>query len=344
MSRIVLSLALASLVQVSCSSQSSVVEAELLFEGKQMGEYLQRKDSQAFTFVRNGDQRGLVSVDLDSLKLEVLDPKGYSGRDLMWAEPYWIYRLENEVVFWRPGDRKLLATPDIHRLKSVLKNEEGVFELSYIDHLEETRIQCGDQIYNLSGRILHSAWKQDRIWSLAHYQEGLFLIQRDFCSNQIRESKKLAKAVLVKDVSVWSESPELAFTYLNEMTGELFWLVLTDWEQDPVIERVDGQAGESFVGMDLSFFEDQEAPGMIYLDAWALKIRMARKIEGEWKSEQLPILGAVGFYNQALRVNETEVDLVFRAYRAQLRSYASQFERMQRIRIPLKDKALFDFP
>jgi hypothetical protein len=78
--------------------------------------------------------------------------------------------------------------------------------------------------------------------------------------------------------------------------------------------------------MDIAVFDDGDHPGFIYLDAWALKIRMARFTRGQWASEELDAKGALGFYSRILEVTERKLKIAFHSFRTDHADRHQSFE------------------
>lgn len=331
-------LVLACFSLLACSGSSSSLPTTVIHEELHIGEYLQSsKDPKLFyTFARDGKKAGLVSVNIETKALKLIDSEAAQGRDLMFIDQSWIYRLDTQIVRHSGGERFVTPSPKIRRLRSATKTPEDEWEYIY-DNESQSFIVCGNSRVPMAGIGLKTFQRKDAYFTIVHYQNELILVERAICESSPIRSRKLAEQNQIRYLGIWKTEPQLELAFLDELKGQLFWLTYDYESETSKLEVIDGLPGENFVGMDIAFFKDGDRPGIVYLDAWALKIKMARFQEAKWKSWKLNVPGAVGFYNQARRLDETRVEILFHAYRTQLESLGSSFENLVRTEVQLDE-------
>jgi len=115
--------------------------------------------------------------------------------------------------------------------------------------------------------------------------------------------------------------------YFDETLGILKMATMTS--EGLKIETVDGDPFKTYRGMDIAIFRGLNGnPGILYLDAWTLKLRMAQKTSSGWSSEVLPFDGALGFYTQVLEESDRRIRIAFHSFRTDHPDRRQSFENL----------------
>ncbi len=290
-----------------------------------LGEYakLENKDT-VITVSRTPPTVGLVKVDLSTSAVEVLNAEAGNARDIFALGSLILFRLENKIVFQNESSNKVLIH-DASKLLGLWKNSDH-YEFAYEDKSNVSK----HILFSKEGIIQNTphfpasfrAQAEGR-WFLFQKADGLWLYERSgIWIPRVLFGPKLFSSY----VRFVVRDKKFRIAFLDEESGILRFSEISQDFSSATLEVIDGEENNHYRGMDIASFQDGDELGYIYLDAWALNLRMARKIDGHWKSTSLPFKGAVGFYNQTASLSDRELRIVFHNFRSEHDDLTHSFE------------------
>ena len=311
----------------ACESQSvsSLSQYQLIHPELSLGEYLQVKNaSELITVNRSSQQSGLVKIKLPSHEITVLDATASEARDIKISQDQIAYRVDQELR-WLPqmeAARYISLSQKISKLRSFngdllcYEDDKSLPKWMRIDN-QGNILASGD----LPGSVRGSAIHNDLLYLVYQNSYGLFFAEFPSHASEVKNPILVEAAGEEENVGSYAAmrffGPEVNIAYLAENTGQFKVARKNSTQNQFSIEVVDGIANENFRGMDIAIFNDRGKAGFLYLDAWEFKLRWARQQKGKWVSHQLPIQGAVGFYNQIISENPNEIFIGFHNFRSQ---------------------------
>jgi len=327
---------------ISCGdgSSSRIRSSKIIHEEVHLGEYMQVESPTSLISVqRDGESPGIVRINLKTDSIEVLDPSAKDARDIRASADVVAYRVGFSLKFWKSGGVFQLIDFPILRLRGLQTIDQAL--RVYVDtSLDQSMWLKLDAAGNLlsSGALAGSL----RANLLNAQGEEVFLLQEtnEFSFWKFEseiphklvtiETGKLGSYAAMKflsDGSLWAG-------YFDETAGTLKAISLLDPSHK--IHLVDGIPGKTYRGHDIAIFDDQGKPGFVCLDAWSLKIRMARMSEsGIWTSEDLGVKGALGFYNQILDLSNRRLKIATHYFRTDHEDRRQSFENLGILEIQL---------
>lgn len=326
------------------STDSFLLKEERLFEDLHIGEFLNlTEDSKLVTVIRDEESlagSGLILIDPETKEILELDEAAIDASDIYYSNSSYAYRRTNEIIFFDSSPLPILGI-QARRLRGFHRKGDQVI-LAYESAGSKNALACLNSSAELSsqfsfpGEIEELFEISDRVFLSATSSDGLTLYEIEECGQELLFVKTLSsKHSTVGFVKSFQTSDLLYTALLNENTGQL---QLLQWRLDAEsaeIETVDGTPFEHYRGMDVSFFPDKTKPGLIYLDAWALKIRIARWVGDAWISKELPLEGATGFYNTFLSKNGNHLRFATHSFRNLASPYSSSFENLNILSVDL---------
>jgi hypothetical protein len=318
-------------ILTACSSKplfEKSISHQNVKRDKLWGEYLQKSpwaSDQILTFVRNplnqkDPQAGLVAFNLSSQEISVLDPEAHEGKDLQVSSRAAFYRIGDQIFYWNPKQKMLLAS----QIKKLLgANEDVRIQVS----LERTDGVSGLLCFSEGGSVFHASAGRLVASIFAGAEASLHLTERESslhleqasCAKGFFASQKIEESGRVSDAKFHLSKSKIWLAYLPEEKGSLKLLSMTLQDQDLTVSQIENVAGkdyESVMGMDVAFFDDGEKPGLVFLDAQELKLWWARFHKDQWKSEKIRISGALGFYNLVIGKTDDHLRLATHAFRS----------------------------
>lgn len=332
-----------------CSTPSShtVVKANWVRSDLSIGEYLQAENSRSLlTFVRDGppSTRGLVRVFTDQPTIEVLDPNAADGKDLHRSNSWIVYRKNSQGLVLI--DQKPIAFSDfIEKIRAVYASDDQIkVFVDTPDHKSALIVldSHGEIIRQTplpdSPRAVFVFGEKTRL--LSQSPSGLYLSTLNDKTDALSEVTLIEAGDCGSYVAVDTVGSQLWIAYLDQENG-LLRLATRDANDSTFrLETVDGTPNKTMRGMDIVFFRDEslgkDLRGLAYLDAWALKLRIARLKNGQWRSEQIQIRGSLGFYSQVLETSPQKLKLAFHSFRTESESLDPTFEDLGIVDIGLK--------
>lgn len=329
---------LGAILASSCTtSQSPVQKYQVIRKDLHLGEYLQIENPNSLITVnRSAENPGLVRVNLSSQEISVLDSSAREARDLRLANDKIAYRVGSELRLWIGTPVSLATNAQKLRTFHWLRD---FGRLTYETLSGESRwmsIRADGKIISegpLPGSGRSALVFKDREQLIFDSGAGLSI---GFFGNEnegILEHSSIEAGVQGDYVAAKVIGETLFVAYLDGTQGVL--RLAKKVGKDFAIETIDGNPGKTYRGMDIALFEDNGQVGLVYLDAWALKICWARLRGGVWVTEQLPIQGAVGFYNQILEQTPTSLTIAFHNFRSLLDNYEQSFEDLAVLKLAL---------
>lgn len=304
-------------------SVSRVQKAKIIKEPFHWGEYLQIASDQSLITVRRDGTEGLVRLDPHSETYVSLDTSAQGARDILTSGAWIAYR-SNDALKIKTPDSLFQTTPVIKHINA-FRNVESEAWVA-VETFEEK-----SELWKLSsqGIFLERLSLPMKPRDLLPTQEGprVFLIIGEDANslnlyrldvNQIKLIKPITSGVTGRYTKAMAHQGRVYVASFNELTGGLSLSSaplenLEAWTTE-VIE--DPSTSPMYRGMDIALFPDKESVGLIYLDAWALKLRIAEKRKDKWFTEELPLSGALGFYSVVLGLTEETIEVAFHAFRS----------------------------
>jgi hypothetical protein len=320
------------LFAISCKQGSftPVSSYKIVSQDDEIGEYLQALSSeQALTFVRKSstpESTGLALINFRTDEMRIVDTQASDGRDLLVSGSWAAYRIQSSLrlLALDSWTRISLALPSslntIVKIRSFLSSPRGLFvgldnsagqsflvrysnEGEYISHEAlsgsprfHERLRDGREIILL------------REPSRAALYEGSSDQWELFSTLQSNLSAQYAAMVELKE--------RIGIAFFDDQIGVLKWAEVSSNGGEAAIKIIDGVAGKTYRGLDIDIALFDGEPILTYLDGWSLKFHLARRLKGgEWRSQEVPIQGAVGFYSQILSVNQDSAQVAFHNFR-----------------------------
>jgi hypothetical protein len=319
------------LFALACSNSSkpvSVSSYSLIKPELHLGEYLQVENEDSLITVQRIDHRdNLVRVKPSTGEIQTLDETETRLRELKLSAGRIIYRAETSLRYYINKDVKTLQIPgnlEVSKLTSFLWKPK--VELGRITFVT-TKNQSKWATLNNDGIITHIGDLPGEVRS--NLQDGLsnelllFQTHQDLQLGIFKSDLsglgfqyKIESGLVGSYAAMKFHRNELHIAYLDETDGTLKLAKAYNYYQHFVISRIDGKPHDDYLGMDIALFSDNDSVGILYLDAWNLKLRMARYIKGQWLAQQLPIDGAVGFYSQVLSIKDGNLKFAFHNFRS----------------------------
>lgn len=319
------------LVSLACQSKPTryTENLSLPYSEWNIGEYSQVWDETSIaTFIRSPESpyRGLVRLNWKTYKLELLDSAASEGRDLSLDGEEAIYRLGNQIV-WISGKQRRVFEMGAESIRGFHAHPHFL-EVYFEGSAKESVSLCFDREGEiLSHQILdkrlirsHRDKERDVTWVLHQADEGLLLSEMQACTGAVTKSYIVDEEARTEHALIGLRpNSKVYVAFLSEFSGVLFYGEQPESGSHFQLERVDGATGETYRGMDLVAFEEEDSsrPSLLYLDAWSLELRLARFKNGDWTSQVLPVKGSVGFFNQVLGINSGRLIGLTNSFRTQ---------------------------
>jgi hypothetical protein len=334
-----LTLIVTTLILAGCSSSPSsrVISSRVIDESKDWGEFMQAspQSGHVYTFLRQPPE-GLIELNVKNETWKTLDPEATNGKDLLRSGPWLAYRLGQSARLMKDNQIRQLA-PFLQKLTAFHATEKKLYlgaeihsRLSQIWEVSPT----GEilQVFHMPGNArLVFTDPQGRAFALVQEARGLSLFERT-------DLEWIRHQVWVSGIAgtfhhLTTDSTGIHLALLNQDKGSLILaqVLWSEIHQQPSWITIDGDTADVFRGMDITRFgHPQDAVwGYFYLDAWALKLRMAYQKKGkDWKSEEVPVAGAVGFYSLVLSQSEKSLEVVTHAFRSERPDGSFSFENL----------------
>ncbi|TVQ77801.1 MAG: hypothetical protein EA369_08405 [Bradymonadales bacterium] len=296
---------------------------ELVYPEWNIGEYSQATSSdQLYTVIRDSDapRRGLVRVRLSDRRIEVIDEEATDAKDLIWQKGgHLVYRVGSRLHY-RNGREHAQLNLEMERLQGFHWMDQKA-QVFYESLSGQSHFACFSpeaeitELASLPVQVVASYASNGLLYLVANDEQGVIFVEMPFCQKDPIRSERLHPAVRTQYAWIGHWNDKLQVIFLNEYTGEL---IHVDWTPEIRKRVIDGRPGESYRGMDMAVFQDEQNFGLVYLDAWRLELRIAELKNGAWQSQRIPIPGALGFYNQILELKGGVLKASTNSFRTQL--------------------------
>jgi hypothetical protein len=327
------------LLLLSCSeSKGPIVDYHLVRRELHLGEYLKVENAcSIITANRSEDLGGLVRVNVCTNEMTPLDASAREARDIFLSAGKIIYRVGSEVRLWNETSRSILTS--VQKVRSFLWSKDHGRVTYETDKGEARWVSVKDDGKIIADGPLPGS---GRATFLRGDRESLIFVSADGLSigNFGNESEGIVDQSLIEKgltgeyVTARTIGNALYVAYFDDQAGVLKIAKKTPTDNFSV-QVVDGEPGKTYIGMDIAIFNDHGDPGLVYLDAWALKARWARMKDGHWVTEQLDVKGAVGFYNQVLEEADGSVTIALHNFRSQIENYQQTFENLAVLKLSI---------
>ena len=339
--RLYFAAALVLLMSCGGSSSSPFLGYEVLFRSQYLGEYLQKQGSDYLVSVsRNTPTEkglGLVRLKLDDLSIEVLDESAVEAKDIFLSETDIAFR-DRDLVSWISNEEKRELSDFSTKKLSGFSSLENFWFFSFKDSENQNHALCISKTDDSFNSIALDAdvIKQEGFNLWVQSNEGVQLLKLSSCENLSVESvQTILPQIKTQYLQThrWNNKTQLA--YLDEGDGCLKHVILNEAYGLESQKIVDGKPDDSYVGMDIQFFEWESQLGLLYLDGWELSPKIALFDGATWKTQSLPAFGASGFYNQVLQVEGNELIAAWHSFRTAFSNDDVSFEDLVLARIRL---------
>jgi hypothetical protein len=331
------------LVLLSCgdSPKSVYLSHELLFRDQYIGEYLKIEDSDhLITVSRQTPTRsglGLVRIDWRDKSIEILDPSAIEAKNIFISHDEISFLDRDRIAWLVAGERRELLSHSAKRLFG-FESQDRFWLFSFEDAENQTKTLCLSktddswQEIPIDGRVLKQIGA--RLW--VQSQEGIMIINLSSCEDFVIESNQvILPKVYTQYLEVYQAKTKTHIAFLDEGDGCLKHIVFNENHVIESRQTVDGKPDDSYVGMDIQFFEWESQLGLLYLDGWELSPKIALFDGSKWRTHLLPAFGASGFYNQVIRVEGNELIAAWHAFRTAFSNDDVSFEDLVLARIRL---------
>jgi hypothetical protein len=320
------------LFAISCKrgSFTPVSSYKIVLENDEIGEYLQALSSeQALTFVRkspNPESTGLALINFRTDQIRIVDPQAADGRDLLVSGSWAAYRIQSSLHLLSLDSMSsmTLALPSslnsVIKVRSFLSSPRGLFVgldnsagQSFLVRYSQEGEYVSHEVLPGSPRF-HERLRDGRELILIReptktaIYEGSSEQWELFSTLQSNLSAQYAAMVELKE--------RVGIAFFDDQTGVLKWAEVSSNGGEAMVKVIDGVAGKTYRGLDIDIALFDGEPILTYLDGWSLKFHVARRLkDGDWRAQEVPIQGAVGFYSQILSVNQDSAQIAFHNFR-----------------------------
>lgn len=335
---ILLLIMLAGLTSCSSSSSSPLISYGLIHEEKSIGEFLKTSPKEWVTADRSSSSGGLIRIDPQSHQIEVLDPTAFQAKDIFLSDSKILYRVDKEIRFWNSRVQSL-KTNALKIWNFIWCEDYGL--LFYQNTSRQNlwlRIRSDGSILDegtAPGEGREILEKDKTLYWFYNQGSGFYLLTWPSSEAPKAQGALIEAQVQASYVDARFLNERLWVAYQDHGAGTFKMASRANTESPFLIEVVDGTPNQTYVGMDPAIFKDQSTPGIVYMDGWKLKLRLARKIEGQWKTQEIPIQGAVGFYTNIISESSDEIQIAFHNFRSQIDTYEARFENLAIARLKL---------
>lgn len=315
-----------------CSSSAPQSDHYRLIQSDlHIGEYVQVYDPETVVTVsRKGATTGLVAINIESEDLKVLDATASEARDIKTSRGKIAYRVGKELRFYH--DKPIVIAVEIEKLRTFKwhddygritadnNNKKGIWITFRLDgSIISTGLIKGSaraSVSDSASELVFTQTNQGLMWhrfesSDRSYQSEGFVI----------EGKGHGAYVAARFIA-----SKLYVASFDELSGTLKVAERSKSGENFNISDVDGTPSKSYRGLDIAIFDDRSHAGLIYLDGWALKPRLAIFRNNKWTSRELNFKGATGFYTQIFRESEDTISIVFHNFRSTTDGIVQSFE------------------
>ncbi len=325
------------LVIMSCSSGSSDrISYQLVRPDLHLGEYLQvLNDNTIVTFSRDAEPKGLARITIETGEISILDADASEGRDLKMSEGLFAYRIGTDIYFLNSA-RFLIVSEVTHLQSFQWHGDFGRITYRTKDgsSLWKTFDAHGKSITSgrLGGAVKDSIKTEMAEWLFCQTIKGLVLLimeSRDHGASRQITLTDDAYSGLYVDAKIIGDT--LWIAHMHEIQGT-FWVsqlkVASLKDDKPAVETelVDGEADKSYRGLDITIAAVEGRPIFYYLDGWSLRLRQAHKEASGWKTRELSLNGALGFYTQIISENAEQIVAATHNFRINLDGVRQSFE------------------
>ncbi len=317
-----------------CSNDiSGINNYKLIRPELHLGEYVQVMSSDTVVTVsRNGSAEtlGLVSVNLISSELTVLDKEASEARDILTSHGIIAYRIGTQLRLFDKIVKPLSLEADRLRTFSWF-GTWGRITFDSINRKSEWATIKDDGTIIASGVLRGSARnsivRDNREMIFQQTNLGLFMSNFDGSEKGSTEDQLLipgpSQGAYVSSLLI---GETLYIASFDENEGALVLATKAAGVKIPTIETIESAPAKTYRGLDVTLFNDQGKPGLLYLDGWALRLRMARLNDKVWATQELPFKGATGFYPKVVSQNGAKLKIVFHNFRTSITSLNQSFE------------------
>jgi hypothetical protein len=284
------------------------------------------------TVNRSSSQPGLVRIQPSTDMMTVLDSSAQEAREIFAKDSRIAYRVGTEirllinqkVITLLTNAKKLRTFESLKTFcRITFENQSG--EVRTISFKDDGKITFDSPF---PGMPRSTFTKDEKEFVVFQTSAGLFLGRFGSETESLVEQWTIEKGSGGEYVAARYFGDQLFVAYFDELLGVLKLALSSNSPISFSVELVDGTPGETYRGHDIAMFAGKERPGLVYLDARALKTRYARYVNSHWESSQLPIQGAVGFYNQILKEESGSVRVASHNFRSQLQDFKQSFENL----------------
>jgi len=308
-----------------------ITSYQVIRESDEIGEYLQALSAeQALTFVRkskNQAEEGLVLANLRTAEVKVLDSEASDGRDLFVSGQWAVYRLSSalrviSLTSWKAISLSLPSTLNqILKIRSFLVSE-STFQVG----IDVSGGQSFLAVFSLDGFFLslspltgsprfHHKLRDGREIILLREPQRAALYTKN--SQGTWDLFAILQDSLTAQYAAMIELKEsVGVAFFDDQLGVLKWAETPTSGGSTTVTLIDGEANKTYRGMDICIALFEGSPVLSYLDGWSLKFHMARRLkDGTWRTQEVPVQGAVGFYSQILNLTQDSAQIAFHNFR-----------------------------
>lgn len=335
------SVALILLMSCGGSSSSPFLSYDVVHRAQYLGEFMQKDGANHLVSVSRDTPTekglGLVRLKLDDLSIEVLDESAVEAKDILVSEKDIAFR-DRDLISWIANqEKKELSSFSATKL-SGFSSEENFWIFSFKDSADQNHALCFSKIDDSFNSIAldTEVIKQEGFNLWVQSNEGVQLLKLNSCENLSVESvQTILPKIETQYIQFYSWNGKKQMAYLDESDGCLKHIVFNETYGIESQSLVDGRPDDSYVGMDIQFFEWESQLGLLYLDGWELAPKIALFDGSKWRTQSLPAYGASGFYNQVMQVEGNELIAAWHSFRTAFSNDDVSFEDLVLARIRL---------
>lgn len=304
-----------------------------------IGEYIQRlNDDELITIIRDpkdGVAGGIIKLNTSSGEISSLVPDATEARNLFWMERTQdlFYKIDSSVYSL---SRQNL--PILHQIDSLFLVAD--FYDNQIVHTQTKNFDYVSYCLNSSNEILSQSHMGGRLiaqWEETDSQRLLIqtplgissAIWKDCALEFPSEMRLILPGVKAQFADLLKADEFVWISFLNPDSGSLELLRINRNDFSMEREVVDGSDALTYVGMDSKLFKYGSKPGILYLDAWSLELKMALWHEGSWKYARFPFRGSYGFYTSVMKqFSPSHLKIAFHSFRELAEDNQNTFENL----------------
>lgn len=304
-----------------------------------IGEYIQRlNEDELITVIRDPKDEvpgGIIKLNTNSGEISSLVPNAVEARNLFWMERTQdlFYKIDSSIYSLSQQDSPVIQQIESLLLVSDFYNYQMLHtqtkNFDYVSYCLNSSNEVVSQSH-MSGRVI-AQWEESESQRLL-IQTPLGIasaIWKDCALEFPSQVQLILPGVKAQFADLLKADEFVWISFLNPDNGSLELLRIDRSDFSFEREVVDGSDALTYVGMDSKLFRYGPKPGILYLDAWSLELKMALWDKDRWKYAKFPFRGSYGFYTSVMKqFSPSHLRIAFHSFRELTEDNQNKFENL----------------